>query len=169
MHLVLVLSLGKSSAPQSCLPARRTREGPLRLLSTAPLAQALDGNLTVAQHTQLVLTLLQGLCSRDILRCNLAAELLLMIVEGWSVKPEQVGAACWPGSTRVCQGGHGVQGVGQPRACVEPREAVGPEAAPGHWWQTACLQLPETARPWVSAGLRPVMPRVPVEPDLSRS
>ncbi|XP_032323437.1 maestro heat-like repeat family member 5 [Camelus ferus] len=51
---------------------------------------ALDGNLTVAQHTQLVLTLLQGLCSRDILRCNLAAELLLMIVEGWSVKPEQV-------------------------------------------------------------------------------
>lgn len=90
MHLVLVLSLGKSSAPQSCLPARRTREGPLRLLSTAPLAQALDGNLTVAQHTQLVLTLLQGLCSRDILRCNLAAELLLMIVEGWSVKPEQV-------------------------------------------------------------------------------
>ncbi|KAB1257951.1 Maestro heat-like repeat family member 5 [Camelus dromedarius] len=67
-----------------------TREGPLRLLSTAPLAQALDGNLTVAQHTQLVLTLLQGLCSRDILRCNLAAELLLMIVEGWSVKPEQV-------------------------------------------------------------------------------
>ncbi|KAB1257949.1 Maestro heat-like repeat family member 5 [Camelus dromedarius] len=70
--------------------AALTREGPLRLLSTAPLAQALDGNLTVAQHTQLVLTLLQGLCSRDILRCNLAAELLLMIVEGWSVKPEQV-------------------------------------------------------------------------------
>ncbi|XP_072805943.1 maestro heat-like repeat family member 5 isoform X3 [Vicugna pacos] len=67
--------------------ARVRRESEMKFYN---LVKALDGNLTVAQHTQLVLTLLQGLCSRDILRCNLAAELLLMIVEGWSVKPEQV-------------------------------------------------------------------------------
>ncbi|XP_047697647.1 maestro heat-like repeat family member 5 isoform X2 [Prionailurus viverrinus] len=50
----------------------------------------LDGNLTVAQHTQLVLTLLRGLCSHNHLRCDLASQLLLMIVEDHSIKAEQV-------------------------------------------------------------------------------
>ncbi|KAF5919499.1 hypothetical protein HPG69_011514 [Diceros bicornis minor] len=65
-------------------------KGAPRPLSPAPLAQALDENLTVAQHTQLVLTLLQGLCSHSHLCCDLAAQLLLMIFEDHSIKPEQV-------------------------------------------------------------------------------
>ncbi|GAB5584274.1 maestro heat-like repeat family member 5 isoform X8 [Prionailurus iriomotensis] len=51
--------------------------------------RVLDGNLTVAQHTQLVLTLLRGLCSHNHLRCDLASQLLLMIVEDHSIKAEQ--------------------------------------------------------------------------------
>ncbi|XP_053064204.1 maestro heat-like repeat family member 5 isoform X3 [Acinonyx jubatus] len=54
------------------------------------LVKVLDGNLTVAQHTQLVLTLLRGLCSHNHLRCDLASQLLLMIVEDHSIKAEQV-------------------------------------------------------------------------------
>ncbi|XP_046498449.1 maestro heat-like repeat family member 5 [Equus quagga] len=52
--------------------------------------RALDENLTVAQHTQLILTLLHELCSRNRLRCDLAAQLLLLIFEDHSIKPEQV-------------------------------------------------------------------------------
>uniref|UniRef100_A0A8D1UBT4 Maestro heat like repeat family member 1 n=1 Tax=Sus scrofa TaxID=9823 RepID=A0A8D1UBT4_PIG len=54
------------------------------------LVKALDENLTVAQHTQLVLTLLQGLCSHNSLHCNLASKLLLTIIEDHSIRPEQV-------------------------------------------------------------------------------
>ncbi|XP_045309424.1 maestro heat-like repeat family member 5 isoform X4 [Leopardus geoffroyi] len=54
------------------------------------LVKVLDGNLTVAQHTQLVLTLLRGLCSHNHLCCDLASQLLLMIVEDHSIKAEQV-------------------------------------------------------------------------------
>ncbi|KAF4022189.1 hypothetical protein G4228_014229, partial [Cervus hanglu yarkandensis] len=54
------------------------------------LVKTLDEYLTVAQHTQLVLTLLQGLCSHDGLSCHLASELLLTIMEDRSIKPEQV-------------------------------------------------------------------------------
>ncbi|XP_042780029.1 maestro heat-like repeat family member 5 isoform X3 [Panthera leo] len=54
------------------------------------LVKVLDGNLTMAQHTQLVLTLLRGLCSHNHLRCDLASQLLLMIVEDHSIKAEQV-------------------------------------------------------------------------------
>uniref|UniRef100_A0A8C6DN60 Maestro heat-like repeat family member 5 n=1 Tax=Moschus moschiferus TaxID=68415 RepID=A0A8C6DN60_MOSMO len=52
--------------------------------------RTLDEHLTVAQHTQLVLTLLQGLCSHDSLYSHLASELLLTIMEDRSIKPEQV-------------------------------------------------------------------------------
>ena len=62
-----------------------------RPFSPAPLLQTLDEHLTVAQHTQLVLTLLQGLCSHDSLNSHLASELLLTIMEDRSIKPEQVG------------------------------------------------------------------------------
>ncbi|XP_025120644.3 maestro heat-like repeat family member 5 isoform X3 [Bubalus bubalis] len=54
------------------------------------LVKTLDEHLTVAQHTQLVLTLLQGLCSHDSLNSHLASELLLTIMEDRSIKPEQV-------------------------------------------------------------------------------
>nr|CAI9692661.1 unnamed protein product [Rangifer tarandus platyrhynchus] len=54
------------------------------------LVKTLDEHLTVAQHTQFVLTPLQGLCSHDGLSCHLAPELLLTIMEDRSIKPEQV-------------------------------------------------------------------------------
>ncbi|XP_024857761.1 maestro heat-like repeat family member 5 isoform X6 [Bos indicus] len=54
------------------------------------LVKTLAEHLTVAQHTQLVLTLLQGLCSHDSLNSHLASELLLTIMEDRSIKPEQV-------------------------------------------------------------------------------
>ncbi|KAM5212205.1 maestro heat-like repeat family member 5 [Hipposideros larvatus] len=59
----------------------------------APLAQALDKNLTTAQHTQFVLTLLlHGLRSHSHPQCDLASRLLLMISEYHSIRREQVGA-----------------------------------------------------------------------------
>uniref|UniRef100_A0A8C8WAR8 Maestro heat-like repeat family member 5 n=1 Tax=Panthera leo TaxID=9689 RepID=A0A8C8WAR8_PANLE len=54
------------------------------------LVKVLDGNLTMAQHTQLVLTLLRGLCSHNHLRCDLASQLLLMIVEDHSIKVAEI-------------------------------------------------------------------------------
>ncbi|XP_016071901.1 PREDICTED: maestro heat-like repeat family member 5 [Miniopterus natalensis] len=54
------------------------------------LVQALDENLTVAQHTKLILTLLHGLCNHNHLYCELASHLLLMVFEDHSIKPEQV-------------------------------------------------------------------------------
>ncbi|ELK11684.1 HEAT repeat-containing protein 7A [Pteropus alecto] len=62
----------------------------LLIQQKAPLAQALNKNLTVAQHTQLVLTLMHGLCSRDHLHSDLAAELLQMILEDQGIRQEQV-------------------------------------------------------------------------------
>ncbi|KAM7317160.1 hypothetical protein ACRRTK_023462 [Alexandromys fortis] len=47
-------------------------------------------NLTVAQHTQLILTLVHSLDSWNYLRCDLAAQLLLMICEEPSLRKEQV-------------------------------------------------------------------------------
>ncbi|XP_014643504.1 PREDICTED: maestro heat-like repeat family member 5 [Ceratotherium simum simum] len=67
--------------------ARAYRESEMKFYN---LVKALDENLTVAQHTQLVLTLLQGLCSHSHLCCDLAAQLVLMIFEDHSIKPEQV-------------------------------------------------------------------------------
>lgn len=58
--------------------------------SPDPSAQALDRSLTPAQHTQLILTLLGGLCSHDHLQCDLASQLLLMIFQNQSIKVEQV-------------------------------------------------------------------------------
>ncbi|XP_070078068.1 maestro heat-like repeat family member 5 isoform X12 [Equus caballus] len=66
---------------------RAHRESETRFFN---LVKALDENLTVAQHTQLILTLLHELCSRNRLRCDLAAQLLLLIFEDHSIKPEQV-------------------------------------------------------------------------------
>lgn len=98
-------------------------------LSPAPLAQPLDKTLTVAQHTQLVLTLLHGLCSHSLPHCALASQLLLMVSEDYSIKQEQVGArarrpqplcsghaqraSCrhW----RTCQGSSGGWGARRPR------------------------------------------------------
>uniref|UniRef100_A0A667HVN4 Maestro heat like repeat family member 7 n=1 Tax=Lynx canadensis TaxID=61383 RepID=A0A667HVN4_LYNCA len=54
------------------------------------LVKVLDGNLTVAQHTQLVLTVLRGLCSHNHLRRDLASQLLLMIVEDHSIKVAEI-------------------------------------------------------------------------------
>lgn len=46
----------------------------------------------MAQHTQLVLTLLHSLCSCSHLRCDLACKLLQLIFSEPSIRPEQVGA-----------------------------------------------------------------------------
>uniref|UniRef100_H0XHH5 Maestro heat like repeat family member 5 (gene/pseudogene) n=1 Tax=Otolemur garnettii TaxID=30611 RepID=H0XHH5_OTOGA len=67
-------------------PGNPSRE----LLILAPLAQAFEENLTVAQHTQLVLTLLHSLSGHSHLPCNLAAEFLLLIFTDPGIKPEQV-------------------------------------------------------------------------------
>nr|XP_040149491.1 maestro heat-like repeat family member 5 isoform X6 [Ictidomys tridecemlineatus] len=54
------------------------------------MVKAFRKDLTVAQHTQLVLTLLHGLHSHSHLRCDLASRLLLMIFQDAGIKPEQV-------------------------------------------------------------------------------
>ncbi|XP_036088615.1 maestro heat-like repeat family member 5 [Rousettus aegyptiacus] len=54
------------------------------------LVEALNKNLTMVQHTQLVLTLMHGLCSRSHLHSDLAAELLQMILGAQGVRQEQV-------------------------------------------------------------------------------
>ncbi|XP_036904637.1 maestro heat-like repeat family member 5 [Sturnira hondurensis] len=54
------------------------------------MVQALDETLAVAQHTELTLTLLHGLCSRDHLSCDLASHLLLMVLKSCGVEPGQV-------------------------------------------------------------------------------
>lgn len=51
----------------------------------------MDDHLTVAQHTQLILTLLHSLSCPKPVDCDLAACLLLMVFEDHSIKPEQVG------------------------------------------------------------------------------
>ncbi|XP_069456942.1 maestro heat-like repeat family member 5 isoform X4 [Ovis canadensis] len=67
--------------------AKANKDSELKFYS---LVKTLDEHLTVAQHTQLVLTLLQGLCSHDSLNSHLASELLMTIMEDRSIKPEQV-------------------------------------------------------------------------------
>nr|XP_012638090.1 maestro heat-like repeat family member 5 [Microcebus murinus] len=52
--------------------------------------KAFEENLTVAQHTQLVLTLLHNLQGHDQLRCNLASHLLLLAFLDPGIKAEQV-------------------------------------------------------------------------------
>ncbi|XP_037658554.1 maestro heat-like repeat family member 5 [Choloepus didactylus] len=64
-----------------------SREWEMKLYN---VAKAFDENLMVAQHTQLVLTLLHGLCSCSHLRSDLASEFLLLIFEGPGVRREQV-------------------------------------------------------------------------------
>uniref|UniRef100_A0A8D2JRA3 Maestro heat-like repeat family member 5 n=1 Tax=Sciurus vulgaris TaxID=55149 RepID=A0A8D2JRA3_SCIVU len=54
------------------------------------MVKAFHRDLTVAQHTQLVLTLLHGLRSHSHLRCDLASRLLLMIFQDAGIKLEQV-------------------------------------------------------------------------------
>ncbi|XP_032272001.1 maestro heat-like repeat family member 5 [Phoca vitulina] len=54
------------------------------------VVKALNRSLTVAQHTQLILTLLEGLGSRSRLQCDLASQLLLVIFEDHSIRAEQV-------------------------------------------------------------------------------
>ncbi|XP_058524335.1 maestro heat-like repeat family member 5 isoform X2 [Ochotona princeps] len=54
------------------------------------MAKAFEQDLTVAQHTHLVLTLLNSLCSHNHLRCDLASKLLLMMFEEAGLKAEQV-------------------------------------------------------------------------------
>lgn len=97
VQLALTLSPGKS-APQLRLQAQ-AGDGPgsgcqgrtPSAFSLATLQQTLDEHLTEAQHTRLVLTPLQGLCSHDALSCHLASEMLLTITQDRSIKPEQVG------------------------------------------------------------------------------
>uniref|UniRef100_A0A8C9ACY4 Maestro heat-like repeat family member 5 n=1 Tax=Prolemur simus TaxID=1328070 RepID=A0A8C9ACY4_PROSS len=54
------------------------------------LMKAFEENLTVAQHTQLVLTLLHSLQDHDRLRCDLASQLLLLAFQDPGIKLEQV-------------------------------------------------------------------------------
>ncbi|KAK1331853.1 hypothetical protein QTO34_007529 [Cnephaeus nilssonii] len=54
------------------------------------LVQAVDDHLTVAQHTQLILTLLRALSNPKHADSDLASQLLLMVFEDHSIKPEQV-------------------------------------------------------------------------------
>ncbi|XP_054547910.1 maestro heat-like repeat family member 5 isoform X2 [Talpa occidentalis] len=67
--------------------ARASRESEIKLYY---VVKALERNLTVAQHTELVLTLLSALCSPEAARCQLASHILLVIVESRGIKPEQV-------------------------------------------------------------------------------
>ncbi|XP_008591362.1 PREDICTED: maestro heat-like repeat family member 5, partial [Galeopterus variegatus] len=67
--------------------ASRAREVNVKLHD---VVKAFDKNLTVAQHTQLVLTLQHSLCSHSQPRRDLASQLLLMIFEGPGLKTEQV-------------------------------------------------------------------------------
>ncbi|XP_073748843.1 maestro heat-like repeat family member 5 isoform X1 [Callorhinus ursinus] len=67
--------------------AKARRESEMRFYN---VVKALNRSLTVAQHTQLILALLGGLCSHSRLQCDLASQLLLMIFEDRSIKAEQV-------------------------------------------------------------------------------
>lgn len=98
----------------------------------------------MAQHTQLVLTLLHGLCSCDHLHSDLAAELLQMILEGQGTRQEQVRSKAW--RAQPLSGGPGGAGEGRwgrwaPRVLL----ATGSKQP--------CLRLPEAACPQAGAGL----------------
>ncbi|CAO2602058.1 Maestro heat-like repeat family member 5 [Lemmus lemmus] len=54
------------------------------------MVKAFKNTLTVAQHTQLILTLVHSLGNRNYVRCDLAAQLLLMICEEPGIRKEQV-------------------------------------------------------------------------------
>ncbi|XP_047584221.1 maestro heat-like repeat family member 5 isoform X1 [Lutra lutra] len=54
------------------------------------VVKALNRSLTVAQHTQLILTLLERLGSHSRPQCDLASQLLLLLLEDRGVKTEQV-------------------------------------------------------------------------------
>uniref|UniRef100_A0A8C7B8Q2 Maestro heat-like repeat family member 5 n=1 Tax=Neovison vison TaxID=452646 RepID=A0A8C7B8Q2_NEOVI len=58
--------------------------------AAATRVPALNRSLTVAQHTQLVLTLAERLGSRSRPQCDLASQLLLLLLEDRRVKTEQV-------------------------------------------------------------------------------
>ncbi|XP_021515354.1 maestro heat-like repeat family member 5 [Meriones unguiculatus] len=64
-----------------------SREWEMKLCN---MVKAFKDSLTVAQHTQLILTLVHNLSSCNYLRCNLAAKLLLMICEEPGFRKEQV-------------------------------------------------------------------------------
>ncbi|XP_069881982.1 maestro heat-like repeat family member 5 isoform X1 [Dipodomys merriami] len=67
--------------------AKASKDWEVKLSHTA---KALEEGLTVAQHTQLVLTLLQSLCGQSQLRCDLASKLLQLIFSTPSIRTEQV-------------------------------------------------------------------------------
>ncbi|XP_073923100.1 maestro heat-like repeat family member 5 [Castor canadensis] len=69
------------------LDTRASKELEMKLYHTV---KAFEEDLTVAQHTQLVLTLLHSLCSCSHLRCDLACKLLQLIFSEPSIRPEQV-------------------------------------------------------------------------------
>lgn len=167
VQLVLTLSLGKSTA-QLCLRAHTGTAGMVadrgrtpRPFSPAPLLQTLAEHLTVAQHTQLVLTLLQGLCSHDSLNSHLASELLLTIMEDRSIKPEQVG--------------HQVGAVRTPGLFTEAAwalEAGSPEAALGHQLWSARLSFSQAQGfppGWTPQGPRPLPQAIREAPCLCHS
>lgn len=80
----------------------------------------------MAQHTQLVLTLAERLGSRSRPQCDLASQLLLLLLEDRRVKTEQVRPRGRP------RGGGG-QPASQPASC-----ASGVSVSP--WARTACHQ-----------------------------
>lgn len=100
--------------------------------------QALDETLTVAQRTELILTLLHGLCSRDHLSSDLASHLLLMVLESHGVEPGQVGTGrpAAEGSGRGDRDGH-VRGC--PGACVSTRPTPWGPWSPGRPRQWAAF------------------------------
>ncbi|XP_069931992.1 maestro heat-like repeat family member 5 isoform X4 [Oryctolagus cuniculus] len=81
----MAVSMRLSKLKQSEI--RASRDWEVKLYSAV---KAFERDLTVAQHTQLVLTLLPGLCSHSRLSCDLASKLLLLMFEGPGLKPEQV-------------------------------------------------------------------------------
>ncbi|KAM5315103.1 maestro heat-like repeat family member 5 [Glossophaga mutica] len=96
VHLLLQLLLIQQKGSKAELvylnKVRSFEARPCRALETKfyYMVKALDGTLTVAQHTELILTLLHGLCSHDHLSCDLASHLLLMVLESHSIEPGQV-------------------------------------------------------------------------------
>uniref|UniRef100_A0A452SV13 Maestro heat like repeat family member 8 n=1 Tax=Ursus americanus TaxID=9643 RepID=A0A452SV13_URSAM len=67
--------------------AKARRESEMKFYNVVKVGLS---DLTVAQRTQLILALLEGLCSHSHPKCDLASQLLLMMFEDRSIKAEQV-------------------------------------------------------------------------------
>lgn len=148
-----VFGEGQGPGPVSKPTCRRgwTTAGPTAP-QPSPLAQALNKNLTMVQHTQLVLTLMHGLCSRSHLHSDLAAELLQMILGAQGVRQEQVGAkSAGHGRSPEDLAGKAWGGGGRALHVVtvaaEPGRRWAPRMLPAVSSKQPCLQRPEAGCP----------------------